>query len=240
MSTGIYKITNLINGNAYVGLSVNIEKRWKSHKERSMMPFDKEYDKVLYKAFRKYGLENFKFEILEECEYDQLKEREMYWIAYYDTYHHGYNATPGGDQVDTHGEKHPRHKLTEQDVIEIRQTWASKTISTREMYYEYEHLIGKTGFKKIYTWQTWKNILPELNTEENRKWHRENVWSYANPGEKNPTAKITDKQFEDIMQRSLNGETWRSIYNDYSHIYSSYDSFCNTNKKRIKRLQEKK
>ena len=67
MSTGIYKITNLINNNAYIGLSINIEKRWLAHKERSQDVFNKEYDKILYKAFRKYGIDNFKFEILEEC-----------------------------------------------------------------------------------------------------------------------------------------------------------------------------
>lgn len=195
MSTGIYKITNKINGNAYIGLSINIEKRWKAHIERSSDMSNKEYDKVLYKAFRKYGIDNFEFEILEECKLEELKEKEIYWINYYNTFKHGYNATPGGDLTDMSGEKHPRHKLTEADVIEIRKLWASKTISTREMYYEYQNKIGKTGFKKIYTWQTWKKILPELNTQENREWHRKNGVSYANPGEKNPKAKITDAEF---------------------------------------------
>lgn len=233
MSTGIYKITNLINNNAYIGLSINIEKRWQAHKERSLNENNKEYDKVLYKAFRKYGIDNFKFEILEECKPEELKSKEIYWIQYYDTFHNGYNATPGGDLVDTHGEKHPKHKLTEQDVIEIRKLWASKTISTREMYYEYQNKIEKTGFKKIYTWQTWKKILPELNTEENRKWHRENGKSYANSGEKNPKAKITDKEFENIKMRYLQGEDLHSIFDDYKNRYNNYKSFYATNKKRI-------
>lgn len=235
MSIGIYKITNLINNNAYIGLSVNIEKRWKDHIERSKNSFNKEYDKVLYKAFRKYGINNFKFEILEECKLEELKEKEVYWIKYYDTYNHGYNATPGGDFKDTSGEKHPKHKLTEKDVIEIRQMWASKTLSTREMYYEYQKKIQKTGFKKIYTWQTWKNILPELNTEENREWHRKNGNSYANPGEKNPRAKITDKEFEDIKKRYFNGESLKSIFVDYSDKYKNYKSFYNSNKKRLEK-----
>ena len=233
MSTGIYKITNKINGNAYVGLSINIEKRWKDHIDRSQNENDKEYDKVLYHAFRKYGIDNFQFEILEECKPEELKDKEIYWIQYYNTFKHGYNATPGGDLVDTHGEKHPRHKLTEKDVIEIRQLWASKTISTREMYYEYQNKIAKTGFKKIYTWQTWKNILPELNTEENRAWHRNNGVSYSNAGEKNPRTKITDIEFEDIQRRYLNGEDLHSIFMDYSDKYKNYKSFCASNLKRI-------
>lgn len=237
MSIGIYKITNKINNNAYIGLSVNIEKRWKNHIERSTSNFDKEYDKVLYKAFRKYGIENFSFEILEECPLEELKEKEIYWISFYDTYHHGYNATPGGDMTDSSGERHCNHKLTEQDVIDIRKMWASKTISTREMYYEYQNRIGKTGFKKIYSWQTWKKILPELNTQENREWHLRNGISYANPGEKNPKAKITDKDFEQIKERYLNGESMHSIYVDFENVYSNYKSFYNTN---IKRIQKEK
>jgi hypothetical protein len=44
-------------------------------------------------ALRKYGQENFIWEILEECENDQLSERERYWISYYNTYYDGYNET---------------------------------------------------------------------------------------------------------------------------------------------------
>lgn len=238
MSIGIYKITNKINNNAYIGLSINIEKRWKAHIERSKNEFNKEYNKVLYKAFRKYGIENFSFEILEKCSKEELKEKEIYWIEYYNTYKKGYNATPGGDLVDIAGEKHPRHKLTEQDVIEIRKWWASKTISTREMYYEYQNLIGKSGFKKIYTWQTWKNILPELNTQENRNWHRNNTTSYSNPNERNPKSHLTKEEFEDIDRRIANKEDWHNIFKDYKDKYSNYNSFYSTQKARLKRSKK--
>lgn len=224
---GIYKITNNINGNAYIGLSINIEKRWEHHKKSYL--YKNEYEKSLYQAFRKYGLENFSFEVIEECAMDELKNREKYWIKYYNTYARGYNMTPGGDEVQLLGEKHPNHKLTENDVKYIRELWASKTISTREMYYEFSDRIGKTGFKKIYTWQTWKNILPELNTEENRRWHRENKKSYIS----NFGINITLQEFENIKARFLNGESMQSIYTDYKDRYSNYHSFYNANIKRI-------
>lgn len=48
---------------------------------------------------RKYGPKNFVYEVLEECSNDQLDEREMYWIKYYNTYHCGYNSTKGGDNA---------------------------------------------------------------------------------------------------------------------------------------------
>lgn len=93
MSCGIYKITNLINGHSYIGQSSNIEKRWERHRHYTSAS-DK--NKILYKAFQKYGIENFSFEIIEECPTTLLNEKEIYWIKYYDTYNNGYNATLGG------------------------------------------------------------------------------------------------------------------------------------------------
>ena len=226
---GIYKIVNKINNNIYVGLSVDIYRRWKSHKQRYNNKSDKEYDKVLYKAFRKYGIENFSFEVIEECKVEELRRKEKYWIAFYDSFNNGYNSTPGGEDIlPMSGEKHPNHKVTENDVIYIRKLWASKTLSTREMYYEFEDRIGKSGFKKIYTWQTWKNILPELNTKENRQWHANNGKSFSNPLSKNSKSKLTDEQYKDIERRYLSGESPKTIYEDYKDKYSNYKSFYNS------------
>lgn len=96
---GIYKITNKINNKSYIGQSINIEQRWKTHKTS---PFNKNcvhYNCLFYKAIRKYGIDNFIFEVLEECEKNRLNEREIYWIAYYQTHNkkYGYNMTDGGD-----------------------------------------------------------------------------------------------------------------------------------------------
>ena len=97
MSQGIYKITNKINNKCYIGKSINIESRWKYHIENKNSI--KEYNKPLYRAFRKYGIENFSFEIIEELkDYSISNEREKYWIQYYNCYgNNGYNMTSGGD-----------------------------------------------------------------------------------------------------------------------------------------------
>ena len=99
MSCGIYKITNLINNKVYIGQSVNIEKRIISHKNTGFNPKNSSYDYPLYKAIRKYGLENFSFEIIEELNKDLLNDREKYWISYYNSNNKnfGYNQTDGGD-----------------------------------------------------------------------------------------------------------------------------------------------
>lgn len=103
MKIGIYKVTNLVNGKAYIGQAVNIEKRWQKHQSSSFKTNKNDYNVVFHKAIRKYGIENFKFEILEECQKEKLDERERYWIQYYHTWLgdpecKGYNITDGGKQ----------------------------------------------------------------------------------------------------------------------------------------------
>lgn len=99
MSCGIYKITNLINGKVYIGQSVNIEKRFISHKNAGFNTNNSGYNYPLYKAIRKYGLENFSFEIIEELNNNLLNDREKYWISFYNSNdkNFGYNQTEGGD-----------------------------------------------------------------------------------------------------------------------------------------------
>jgi group I intron endonuclease len=102
--TGIYKITNILNNQIYIGLSVDIDKRWARHRSNYIDINNKEYEKTLYRAFRKYGIENFTFEVIEECSKEELANREIYWIAYYDSFSNGYNETPGGEIICSGGE----------------------------------------------------------------------------------------------------------------------------------------
>lgn len=109
---GIYKITNLTNNHCYIGQSRNILKRWYDHKIASQNKNDKGYDYPLYRAFRKYGIENFSFEIIEECSIEELNDKEIYWIKYYNP---TYNQTIGGDFNIV------PQKLTYEQVQEIQQ-----------------------------------------------------------------------------------------------------------------------
>lgn len=90
----IYKITNRVNGKVYIGQThFTVEHRFKQHVKNYNIEHRKQ---ILYKAFEKYGLENFDVETIEEVDCDKLNEREMYWIAYYDSFKNGYNANLGG------------------------------------------------------------------------------------------------------------------------------------------------
>ena len=97
---GIYKITNLINGKSYIGQSVNIEKRFIQHKSVAYNPNDKNYNYPLYRAIRKYGVENFSFEVLEECNVGELNNKEIYYISKYNAHSKfGYNQDDGGNHA---------------------------------------------------------------------------------------------------------------------------------------------
>ena len=88
---GIYKITNLINQKVYIGQSINIQQRWEEHKY-----YSSNEKTLLQKAFKKYGIDNFNFEVIEECDIKDLDDKEIYWIKYYDSFKNGYNLTEGG------------------------------------------------------------------------------------------------------------------------------------------------
>ena len=90
----IYKIINDINNKVYVGKTeFSIEKRFKEHCSDAFR--DRNEKRPLYAAMRKYGIEHFKIELIEETE--NPEEREIYWIGYFNGYTQGYNATKGGD-----------------------------------------------------------------------------------------------------------------------------------------------
>lgn len=90
---GIYKITNSINNKAYIGQSINITRRWGEEKRNAFNQASPVYNSILSQAIRKYGVENFIFEVLEECEQQMLNDRESFWANYYNTYApYGYNA----------------------------------------------------------------------------------------------------------------------------------------------------
>lgn len=90
---GIYKITNTTNGKCYIGQSRDIEARWAKH----LSAYKSSPEWELYRAFKKYGIGAFSFEVIEECTIEELNEREIYWIAHFDSFNNGYNMALGGE-----------------------------------------------------------------------------------------------------------------------------------------------
>ena len=88
--TGIYKITNIDTQMCYVGQAANIADRWKQHVKRGVGAEDWTQNK-LYPAMYSLGVENFTFEIVEECDRSRLNEREDYWQNYFHAKDFGYS-----------------------------------------------------------------------------------------------------------------------------------------------------
>lgn len=128
---GIYKIENKINGHCYIGQSIHIYYRWKQHSRRAFQENDEEYNYPLYQAFRKYGLENFDFSILEECNKEELNTKEISYIKKFDSYNNGYNQTIGGDSSSF-------VKLTEKQVFEIYDLLLNSKLSQNDIADKYQ------------------------------------------------------------------------------------------------------
>ena len=92
---GIYKITNIKNKKSYIGRSVNTRSRIVEH-IKSSLGLGSIADQAIHHAMREEGLENFMFELLEDCEKEQLAEREKYYIKLFQSQEHGYNKNVGG------------------------------------------------------------------------------------------------------------------------------------------------
>ena len=109
----IYKIVNDINNKIYIGVTKNtIHQRYKEHY------YAFKYNTrncALYRAFKKYGFENFHIELLEECKEENMFEKEKLYIKLYNSYGiNGYNETIGGEGKRT---------LTDEEKDEIIKTY---------------------------------------------------------------------------------------------------------------------
>ena len=94
-TVGIYKITNLNTSECYIGQSVNVRQRWIDHCKAGIGAVESSASNKLYAAMRQDGIESFAFELLEECDKDQLNEKERYYINLYNSDTLGYNSNSG-------------------------------------------------------------------------------------------------------------------------------------------------
>lgn len=134
---GIYKITNQVNGKIYIGQSIDISRRWRQHRNASCY----DSDIPLYKAIKKYGIDNFTFEVIEECDMSLLNERELYWINFYDSYKQGYNATLEGT---IYGHE---MKLSDDDIDNIIFDLKESSLTQKELAIKYS--VGEDTISEI-------------------------------------------------------------------------------------------
>ena len=127
--SGIYKITNNITGDLYIGSSKDIKRRWANHK----CPFtwERHPGMKLYQAFINYGLDNFTFNIIEET--TDLHNREQYYIEQLKPSYN--NLWAKGQNTERYKQCHKAYRQAHRDKESARM----KDYNNRLCFYE-----GKT------------------------------------------------------------------------------------------------
>lgn len=157
MNIGIYKWISP-TGKIYVGQSSNLKQRLEWYKgdglNKSNMP-------KLKRSFRKYGIENHKFEVIEYCSIEQLNERELYWGLYYNTLENGLNC-----------------KLGEQNCIFSQNTKDKMSKAKKGKPLSIEHQLSREKSLQNYWETTRKNKIPKKKYNGNytpTQEHKENI-----------------------------------------------------------------
>lgn len=201
---GIYKITEKENPSMfYIGKSNDIERRFKEHIQKtykqSRIPFDDYIDKK--------GKDAFNYEILEICSIDELSQKEKEWTDRLEATKSG-NKFDGG-LTNVVGNKNPNAKLTEQDVIKIRQAYNNHQ-KQKDIYKNYKDIISFKYFQNLWQGRSWNHIMPEVFTQENKDYY-----TYQNSrGSKSIKAQFSNDEIIKIRERYVN-ESADKIYEDY-------------------------
>lgn len=168
----IYCYTNLINNKKYIGQTINPEQRFSAHKSNYQNPNNNEYNSLLHKAFRKYGYDNFKYEILAQNieDIELLNKLEIYYINFYNTQiPNGYNVEAGGkNSAKPKSLEHRKKeiwgqaKLTEEEVIELRLAYVEKKSPTEIYNNKYKNRLHYNSFLNIWSGRRYGLIMPEV------------------------------------------------------------------------------
>lgn len=224
---GIYIIKNKVNNLVYVGQSVNIQIRWNAHKRAANNLDIKGNRTDIHIAMNKLGINNFYYEILELCSFEKLSEKEIFWINYYNSYLNGYNMTPGGES--NRGEANGHSILTVAQVEDIRMCYNEK-IPFKDVYEKYKNSVSKRGLQKVWHFETWKHIMPEVYTDENRLWHKTYAKSNSNGnkdlGYNNKQRACSEKEIEKMRELRYKGWSYNKIGNYLNRSSSIVRKYC--------------
>ena len=141
---GIYKITNTITNDCYIGSSKDVKRRWAEHKKPSR--WNKCPNNQLYQDMRKYGTDKFVFEVLEEVEIEKLKETEQQFIETLKPTYNNINA----NGLNVERRKEYQKEYNKSDKYKKYQKEYQKTDKCKEHQKEYEKSDKRKKAKKEY------------------------------------------------------------------------------------------
>ena len=141
--SGVYKITNTITGDSYIGSSKNVKRRLEEHKRQSV--WNRCSNNPMYLDFQKYGVDKFAFEILAEVEEDSLKETEQQFIE---------TLKPTYNDRNANGRDFERYKEYNKEY--------QKEYQKTDKYKEYQKEYQKTDKCKEYQKEFYKEYNNQL------------------------------------------------------------------------------
>ena len=215
MSKGkIYKILNKINGLVYIGCTISsLEKRFQEHLCRC---FKTDYKSKLYNSIKKYGVENFTIDLVDECDLNVIYETEKKYIKEFNSYHNGLNSTYGGEGClgYTHSPE-IRKKISE--GTKNGNSHKGKT---------YEELYGdRAEEEKMKRKNSVKLKWDSMDEDE-----RNNRVKKTKDAVKN-NSKYSQEIINEIKNKIKNGENFSDIKKEYSNISNWFFYQIKNNKK---------
>ena len=152
--SGVYRITNTITGDCYIGSSKNIKKRWACHKCKSS--WNRYPNNPMYLDMKKYGLNNFEFQILAEVEEGKLKEAEQQFIEELKPIYNNYNAK--GWDFERYKKTYKEYEKTEKCKESNRK--ANNKYDNQLCFYNGEKLTLHALYQRF-----WKQGIPHPTAE---------------------------------------------------------------------------
>lgn len=209
----IYQITNLINGKIYIGQTNNIQKRWSNHKCCNSPTM------AIAKAIKKYGVENFKFEVLMRgLSLEEANQKEQELIKQKNTLvPYGYNIALGGNNIPSkpkYGEENNHSLLTNTEAQYILD---HRYLPMYVLYDEFSEKISYETFRKIYHNQSYTNLTTNI---QEYPYNFEFSNQFLQGG-------LEYDEVVELRKRYAAGEYWKDVYQDYKDKYQNEWSFWN-------------
>jgi len=189
---GIYKITHRESGKCYIGQSVDVFERWKVHSNFGQAK--KRWQHIKH-VMLKYGIDKFSFEVIEECDREMLNDREVHWIAHFNSFGEGgYNLTSGGGQGTTFSEE-ARAKISasRKGKTTSEETRAKLSASLKDKIHSVEHRANVSAAKKGRPTVQCPHCGKEGRGSAMKQWHFENCKIYKELG----VPKLGDEEVEE-------------------------------------------
>lgn len=211
----VYQITNLINNKQYIGITNDYKKRWSNHKCCNNP------DMVIAKAIKKYGVENFKFELLysglsledaSNKEIQLIKEKRTLVPNGYNVALGGFNGATGIQQL---GENNGRAVLSDEEAQYIKD---HRNIPEYVLYEQFADKISYSAFRDIYLNKTYLNIKPHVeiypfNLEFSNQFTSNN--------------KLTYNEVVELREQYKEGIYWKDVYKKYKDVFKNEWDFWN-------------